>query len=1130
MSEFIHLHNHTEYSLLDGAIRIPQLISQTKEYGQPAVAITDHGVLYGMIKFYRQAREAGIKPIIGCEVYVTPENYQKKVETELYHLILLASNNKGYENLLKIVSKSHLEGFYYKPRVDKDLLYKYREGLIATSSCLQGEISTLLLQNKKEAAVKSAREYKQIFGSDNYYIELQDHKLREEKEVNPALLEVAQENNIEIIVSNDCHYPRQKDSEFHDVLLALQTNSELDDEDRLQLPNDEFYLKSPAEMKNIFSDISEGLENTFNIAERCNVELEFEQFFLPDYPEAKKKKISSEEMLWDLCERALKEKFPEDKEAEKRMEYELNTICDMGYAAYFLIVQDFVREAEDRGIRVGPGRGSAAGSFVSYLLGITKVNPLEYGLIFERFLNPDRVSLPDIDIDFDERRDEIIDYVSSRYGQERVAQIGTFGTMAARGAVRDVGRVLGMDYDKVDSVAKAIPLQQSESLSEARENIPRLKEMAENDAKIKELLDKAEQVEGLPRHISTHAAGVIIGPRPLIELTPLQKQDDTRITQLPMEDVEALGLLKMDFLGLRNLTVIEDALGKISANHGHEIDIDSVSLNDEEVYEMLSAGETAGVFQMESQLFQDLTSRLKPDRFSDIIALLALGRPGPLGSGLVDDYIKCRHGEKEPEYLHPDLKPILQETFGLILYQEQVMEIASKLGNFSMGEADILRRGMGKKKEKLVASERERFVRGAQENDIPEETAHEIFDQMEYFAGYGFNKSHSAAYALLAYQTAYLKTKYPAEFMAALLSSIMSNLDKVSQYISSARSMGLDILPPDINESNYGFTCISQEKIRFGLKAIKHLGSNGIEEIISCRRQEGKFQSFYEVLERANLSSLQKSDVEALIKAGACDNFSVNRAQMLASLEELYDRLAKNKSREAEGQTSFFDLVEEDDNFYTDDFSFPELDGLPQQEKLNQEREYLGLYLSGHPLDPYKEFLQRMGADKFPEREEGQSEKSGIIWGGLVTNYREHITRNDRKMAFLTVENQKEMDVVVFPAAYKGSVRLIDSRQAVIIYGKLEEDQIIAERVIPLSEGAVVVNLHNPKTETEQEVINILQEDSGGDIPVLIEKRRKEDLYFWLSPEKNWLKSVKPLKKICKNNASNIELLYYRFN
>ena len=1115
MSNFVHLHNHTEYSLLDGAIRVPRLIDRAKEYDQEAVAITDHGVLYGMIKFYRQAREEDIKPIIGCEVYVTPENYQEKVETKLYHLILLAADNRGYENLLKIVSKSHLEGFYYKPRVDKDLLYRFREGLIATSSCLQGEISSLVLDNKKESAIESAREYRQIFGRENYYIELQDHKLPQEKEVNPELIEIARNNNIGLIASNDCHYSSREDAEFHDVLLALQTNSNLDDDDRMQMPNDEFYLKSPAEMERIFSGIPEALKNTNVIADRCNVELEFDQFFLPDYPEAKEKNVSPEEMLRELCEQALARNFPEDDEAKKRMEYELNVICDMGYAAYFLIVQDFVKEAQQRGIRVGPGRGSAAGSFVSYLLGITKVNPLDYGLIFERFLNPDRVSLPDIDIDFDERRDEIIDYVSTRYGQERVAQIGTFGTMAARGAVRDVGRVLGMDYDKVDTVAKAIPLQQSQSLAEARENISKLKELAENDEEIKELLDKAEQVEGLPRHISTHAAGVIIGPRPLIELTPLQMQDDTRITQLPMEDVEALGLLKMDFLGLRNLTVIEDALNKIAANHNRKIDIDSVPLDEKEVYEMLSAGKTAGVFQMESQLFQDLTSRLKPDRFSDIIALLALGRPGPLGSGLVDDYIKCRHGEKEPEYLHPDLKPILQETFGLILYQEQVMEIASELGNFSMGEADILRRGMGKKKEELVASERERFVKGARENNISRDTAHAIFDQMEYFAGYGFNKSHSAAYALLAYQTAYLKAKYPAEFMAALLSSVMSNLDKVSQYISSARTMGLDILSPDINESNYGFTCISGEKIRFGLKAIKHLGSKAIEEIVSRREKEGRFPGFYEFLDSSDLSALQKSDVEALIKAGACDGFSLNRAQMHASLDELYERLAQNKAREAEGQTSFFDLVDEDDNFYSDEFTFPDLDPLGQQERLNQEREYLGLYLSGHPLDPYREFFREIGADSFPELKQRDGEKSKVIWGGLVTDYREHITRNERKMAFLTVENHREMDVVVFPSAFEGSVRLIDSRQAVIIYGELEEDQIIAERVIPLSEGAVIVDfLASSEAKLRKEFLELLQVNSEGRIPVFARREEREISFLWLPPEKTWLNSITPLKNL----------------
>ncbi len=1136
MADFIHLHNHSEYSLLDGSIRLQDLIFRAQKYDMPAVALTDHGVLYGMIKFYRQAKDAGIKPIIGCEVYVTPGDHRQREDRELYHLVLLASNRRGYHNLIRLVTKSHIDGFYYKPRVDKELLYRHSEGLIATSACLEGEIPRLLDEGRVEEAEESLKEYIEIYGRDDFFLELQDHRLRREKQLNPELIELADEFNLELIASNDCHYLDKSDAEFHDVLLALQTNSEIDDEDRLTFPNDEFYFKSPEEMQEIFSGVPEALKNTTRIAGRCSLELDFNQFHLPEYPEAREKNISPEEMLRNMCREALEERFPDDGKARERMEYELDTICEMGYAAYFLIVQDFVREAEDRGIRVGPGRGSAAGSFVSYLLGITKVNPLKYGLIFERFLNPERVSLPDIDIDFDERRDEIIEYVSERYGKERVAQIGTFGTMAARGAVRDVGRVMGMDYDRVDRVAKAIPRMQDDSLAEIRKSSSRLQDMEDEDEEISGLLDRAEKVEGLPRHISTHAAGVIIGPEPLIELIPLQKQDETRITQLPMEDLEALGLLKMDFLGLRNLTVIEDTLDRIKDNHDRSLDIDSVALDDEEVYRMLGRGDTAGVFQMESRLFQDLTSRLQPDRFSDLIALLALGRPGPLGSGLVDDYIKCRRGEKEPQYLHPSLRAILEETFGLILYQEQVMEIASKLGNFSMGEADILRRGMGKKKEKLVAEERGRFVQGARENDIPEETAHEIFDQMEYFSGYGFNKSHSAAYALLAYQTAYLKTKYPVEFMAALLTSVMGNLDKVGDYINSARDMGLEILPPDVNESRHGFAGISTQEIRFGLKAIKHLGSRAIEEIIKQRNQEGKFEDLIDFLERSDLSCLQKNDVEALIRAGACDSFATNRAQMLAALEELYDRVDKRGGQKARGQTSFFDLVEDEDSFYRNEFEFPAVNDLSQQEKLKQEREYLGLYLSGHPLDPYKDFIKSVGADhnisSKASGDEGEFTADSILTAGIVTDMREHMTRNERKMAFLTVENRgQSIDVIVFPGTYRGAAALLSTGQAVLIYGELDDEQIIAERVIPLNDEAVI--LEN-KGFTEQEAQNLLErlESSGeGGIPLLVrDRRRKKGQKLWLIPEKFWPESEDELKRGIEDAVQKAEVKIFNFS
>ena len=1085
MADFIHLHNHTEYSLLDGAIRLTELIEQAREFGQPAVALTDHGSLYGMIRFYRQAKRAGIKPILGCEVYLTPGSRLEKKDQTRYHLILLAENNRGYHNLIQLVSRGHLEGFYYKPRVDKELLARHAEGLIATSACLQGELAVLLTEERRDEAEEALQEYLDIFGRKNFFIELQDHGLEEQKRINPILIEMADEFETGLIASNDCHYLNQEDAELHDLLLALQTGTTIQDEDRMQFRGDQFYFKSTAEMQELFGAVPEALENTVKIAERCKVELEFDQFHLPEYPDIESdggehgngkakekgsenevkrgesrgrrkdegyKSSGPEELLRYYCDRALGEKLPGDDEARRRMEEELDIIIEMGYASYFLIVRDFVVEAERRGIRVGPGRGSAAGSLVSYLLGITKINPLDYGLLFERFLNPERLNLPDIDIDFDDRRDEIIEYVSERYGQERVAQIGTFGTMAARGAVRDVGRGLGMDYDKVDRVAKKIPARPGITLDEALKESSELEALAEEDRQVGELLEKASRLEGMPRHISTHAAGVIIGPKPLVELVPLQLSDGTRITQLPMEEIEELGLLKMDFLGLRNLTVIEDSLKRIEENHGEEIEIDNLELDNQEVYRMLGRGQTAGVFQMESQLFQDLNRRLKPDRFGDLIALLALGRPGPLGSNMVEDYIECRHGEKEPEYLHPLLEPILKDTFGLILYQEQVMEIASELGGFSLGEADILRRGMGKKKEELVARERERFVTGAREKGIAEETAHEIYDQMAYFSGYGFNKSHSAAYAMIAYQTAFLKSQYPGEFMAALLSSVMNNLDKVADYISAAREMGLKVLPPDINESGHDFVNTGRGEIRFGLKAVKNLGGGAIEAIIAGREQ-GHYQDILDFLERVDLSAFNRTSLESLMLAGAFDSLPRKRSQLVSSCDELYSRFNSSRAAQVQGQTSFFDLVEEKEEFYSGEFDFPEMEEYTHQEKLELEREYLGVYVSGHPLAPYYQLFAYLGCLK-----EADSKKARLLRGGFIKNIREHITKNGRRMAFIAIEDiSAELDVVVFPDIYRRYSGRLTEGDVVLISGRRDEDNLIAEELVVLEAMPLVV-------------------------------------------------------------------------
>ena len=1111
MKDFNHIHNHTEYSLLDGAVRVDDLIKHTKENNMSAVAMTDHGVLYGIMQFYKKAKNAGIKPILGCEVYLAPEDRFTKKSQKRYHLILLAQNNKGFRNLMRIVSKSWLEGFYYKPRVDKDLLYNNREGLISLSACIQGEIPQLLLEDNREKAQKAVKEYQAIFGQDNFFIELQDHNIPKEKRANNKLIHLANEMDLPMVVTNDTHYLNKEDAEMHDILLALKTGTTINDENRMTFNGDEFYFKSASEMRELFPKINSAYENTVKITERCEVDFDFSQFHLPDYPGADDKKPA--QILREKCEKGLKEKkLTNSEKARERLEYELRIISEMGYISYFLIVWDFIDYANKEGIRVGPGRGSAAGSLVSYLLGITKINPLKYGLIFERFLNPERVTMPDIDIDFDERRDEIIEYVKDRYGKERVAQIGTFGTMAARAAVRDVGRALDLSYGKVDRIAKMIPHQHGITLDKALEKSEKLKKEVEKDEDTANLIKFAKGLEGMPRHISTHAAGVIIGPEDLINLVPLQLQDESVITQLPMDELEDMGLLKMDFLGLRNLTVIENTLSLIEKRFNKKINIDDIPLDDQEVYNMLSKGETLGVFQMESYLFQDLNKRLQPENFSDIIALLALGRPGPLNSGLVDDFIKGRHGEKEVEYLHSKLEPILKDTFGLILYQEQVMEIASELAGYTMGEADLLRRGMGKKKKKLIAREREKFVKGSAQNGIDKKTANEIFDQVEYFAGYGFNKSHSAAYALLAYQTAYLKVKYPAEFMAALLSSVMGNLDKVAIYIDEAKNMGLNVLAPDVNESYNDFTTTSENSIRFGLKVIKNLGKKAIKSIIEDRKDDS-YKSFHDFFKKVDLSNININMIEALIKAGAFDSFAVNRSQMLIKYEELYNRYSKMQKGRSNGQTSFFDLTEDDD-FYNEEIEFPDVDHLSTTDKLSWEKEYLGVYLSGHPLDPYQEkidLLTNFTSDDLEEGKDFRYFKANTA--GLILEKKNHVTKRNNQMAFLTIEDWNgKINIVVFPDLYKSLDFNLEEGEIVFINGYFKDgDSLIANQIISLKRKFVVMNLRDAKLDKKalSKAKNIIGKNSGKS-PVFFKINNKiilSDKSYWLNLENENVKN-----------------------
>jgi len=1117
--KFVHLHNHTEYSLLDGAIRIDELINQAVKYSMPAVAITDHGVLYGMYDFYKKANKKNIKPIIGCEVYLSPTNRFDKTIRKRYHLVLLAENNLGYHNLMKIVSASWLEGFYYKPRVDKDLLYEYKDGIIALSGCLQGEISQSILNNEKKEGIKDKiKEYRQIYGQENYFLELQDHNLPQEKRVNTALIEIANEDDIPLVISNDVHYKDKKDAQVHDVLLALQTGKTVNDENRMTFPNDNFYFKSSLEMYKLFPDIREGYENTLKISERIDVSLGADKFYLPDYPDVNQESTVS--YLKELCLDGLKEKDLENNsQAVERMNYELNIIKDMGYTTYFLIVWDFIKFAKDHNIRVGPGRGSAAGSLVSYLLDITRINPLKYGLIFERFLNPERITMPDIDIDFDERRDEIIEYVKERYGKERVAQIGTFGTMAARAAIRDVGRALDIPYAKVDKIAKMIPTQPGIDLSTALKKSEKLIDSYKKDEEVKKLIDYSREIEGLPRHISTHAAGVIIGPENLQNIIPLQLQDGNIITQLPMDDLEDMGLLKMDFLGLRNLTIINKSLNLIKKNKDVSLDIEEIPRDDPDVYKMLHKGQTLGVFQMESRLFQDLNKKLKPKRFEDIIALLALGRPGPLGSNIVGDYIKCRHGEKKAEYIHPKLEPILKETYGMILYQEQVMEIASKLAGYSMGEADLLRRGMGKKKVKMIQDERERFIQGAFKEGIKKEIASEIFDQMEYFAGYGFNKSHSAAYALLAYQTAYLKAKYPSEFMAALLSSVMNNLDKVSLYIKEAKDMGLDVLPPDINESFYDFVPNNKGNIRFGLKAIKNVGTNAIKTIVNSREKEA-YKSFEDFLNKINIKNINITTIEALIKSGCFDNLGIKRSQLLTKYEEIYEKNLNSKKIVNKNQTSFFDMFENEEEFFENSIEYPDLNEIGLDIKLEQEKEFLGIYVSGHPLDDYKKKIKKLTNASCNIMNE---DSYNICLAGRIIEIHQHYTKNNNLMAFITLEDwDSSIDVVVFPEIFKNYKKILKDGNIILVAGKKSDNEsIIADKIINLKDKIIDINLGGLTRNQIKELKGFIN-DNKGQTPLIFSNEYKKvitDHLYWLKLSKN---TVEKLNLIIPDNLYEI--------
>lgn len=1132
---FVHLHVHSEYSLLDGSCRIKDLIAKTKELNMKAIAITDHGVMYGVIDFYKEAVAQGIKPIIGCEIYVAPRSMQDReygIDNENYHLVLLAKDMTGYKNLMKIVTVASIEGFYYKPRVDREFLKEHSEGLIALSACLAGEVPSYILRGEYEKAKEAALFYDSIFGRGNFYLELQDHGILEQQKVNKELIRLSKETGIPLVATNDVHYLEKKDAKAHEVLLCIQTGKTIDDEDRMSFPTDEFYLKSPEEMENLFSCCKEAIENTEKIADMCNVEFEFNKTKLPKYdlPEG----VDSYEYLRNLCYEGLYKRYKNpSKEVIERLDYELSVIKQMGYVDYFLIVWDFIKFAKDNGIMTGPGRGSAAGSLVAYTLGITNIDPIKYNLLFERFLNPERVSMPDIDSDFCyERRQEVIDYVVKKYGKDNVAQIITFGTMAARAVIRDVGRALNYPYAEVDVIAKMIPFELGMTIDKALSLNPELKARYENEEKVKQLIDISRSLEGLPRHASTHAAGVVISKEPLVNYVPLQKNEDSIVTQFPMTTLEELGLLKMDFLGLRTLTVIRDTIEMVKKNKGVIIDFDSMEYDDPKVYELISKGETEGVFQLESSGMKQFMTELKPKNLEDIIAGISLYRPGPMDQ--IPRYLANKNHPESIVYDHPLLKPILDVTYGCMVYQEQVMQIVRDVAGYSLGRSDLVRRAMAKKKMDVMEQERKNFiygivdeegnviVPGALRNGLDEATANKLFDEMLDFANYAFNKSHAAAYAVIAYQTAYLKRYYPVEFMAALLNSFVDNLDKIAFYVQVCKKMDIKVLPPDINESDSYFTVV-EDKIRFGLSAVKNVGLNMTMEIVSEREKNGKFKSVVDFFERMQDSQLNKKAVESLIKAGAFSSFGVRRSQLLSAYDKLMENIKKNRNNNLNGQISLFGEVEQTHGV---GFEFPDLEEFPKSRLLSMEKETLGLYISGHPLEEYMEDIPKITNAttldfKVSEEEMFQpklQDNQEVVIAGVIATKKIKFTKNNNMMAFVTIEDlYGTVEVIVFPTVYEKYSSIIKEDNPVVVRGKVslkeeEEPKILCDEIKPLSQAIVKKLYLNLQDSTKIEIVKQILRKNPGNMPVVLKLNSKKLLAanrdLWVNGSKELIKEL----------------------
>ncbi|MBG0775100.1 MAG: DNA polymerase III subunit alpha [Desulfovibrionaceae bacterium] len=1050
MSEFVHLHCHTEYSLLDGAIRLGDLCDKAKEFGMDAVAITDHGNLYGALKFYITAKKAGLKPIIGCEVYVAHTSHEDRTSEQArirYHLVLLAQNLEGYRNLTKIVSKGCLDGFHYKPRVDKEILRAHSEGLIALSACLAGEVPRKLMNEGFAAAEATAREYAEIY-PDRFYLELQSNGLKEQVELNEKLIELSRRTGLPLVATNDCHYLTADDVEAHDILLCIQTAKCVDDEKRMRFETSELYYKSPEEMRAAFADVPEAVENTAKIAAQCNVEFKLRDYRFPVYrlPEGKTVGEVFEEMSRAGLKRRL-ERHPDRDRIDHavywaRLEEELGVIKQMGFQGYFLIVQDFINWAKDHKIPVGPGRGSAAGSIVAWALRITNLDPLPYNLLFERFLNPERVSMPDIDVDFCERRrTEVIRYVSETYGEDSVAQITTFGKMKAKAVVRDVGRALGMSFGETDRIAKLIPDEMKMTIDKALEKEPELRDMAEDDPRIGKLIDISRRLEGLSRHASTHAAGVVIGDKPLNEYLPLYRGKKQEIvTQFDMKMVEEVGLIKFDFLGLRTMTVVQDTLDIIAQQGIEPPDLDNLALDDREVYALYTRGDTDGVFQVESSGMRKYLRMLKPSCFDDIIAMLALYRPGPLNSGMVDEFIKRKHGELEVTYPIEALEPTLKDTYGVIVYQEQVMKIAQVVASYTLGGADLLRRAMGKKNAAAMAEQRAIFLEGAKKNDVEPKKAGEIFDLMEQFAEYGFNKSHSAAYALISYYTAYLKAHHPKEFMAALMTSELGNQDKILKYIGSCRDMGIGVRPPDVNVSLRAFS-VRDGKVVFGLGAIKNVGDEAIREVVAAREQGGPFTSLLDLCVRVNLRKVTKRVLEHFIKSGAMDGLGCTRAALFAALDPVVARAQKKAKEKESGQISLLAMTgEEPAPMPGVGFDCPEKDvqewDAPTKSRF--EKDALGFFLTSHPLMPFRSEIRRMGLDSIEDAAE-MGPKSEVKLAVLVTGVKEYITKKGTRMAFTQVEDLTgSAECTFFPDAYSECKALLNAEEPLLLHAHLD--------------------------------------------------------------------------------------------